>query len=175
MKICSKCHKQKNNSEFYKDRNRKGGLTSWCKECQKKNYRDNIEEISKRVKKYYRNNIEKMREYGRKYAREHKTERRVYLSRPDIKEKTVKYQHDYYQNTMKAYRKTSKGLAKRREYHKKSMDKEMAWELMQKISNDNELDSKELRLAKRLIKRYKTNVDSSNDETYNIWVGLGEI
>ena len=34
MKICTKCHKEKESVEFYKNSNVKSGLTSWCKQCQ---------------------------------------------------------------------------------------------------------------------------------------------
>lgn len=33
MKTCPKCHIEKNESEFYKDRFRSGGLTVYCKSC----------------------------------------------------------------------------------------------------------------------------------------------
>jgi DNA-binding PadR family transcriptional regulator len=44
MKVCSKCGIEKDESEFYKDKNTKDGLFAFCKDCQKsylKNKRDN--------------------------------------------------------------------------------------------------------------------------------------
>lgn len=38
MKTCSKCNKNKESTEFYKNsKNKKTGLSTWCKECQKAN------------------------------------------------------------------------------------------------------------------------------------------
>lgn len=33
MKICTKCNVEKELSEFYKDKSKKDGLSSSCKEC----------------------------------------------------------------------------------------------------------------------------------------------
>ena len=35
MKICSECRVQKTDTEFFRDKNRKSGLTPSCKQCQK--------------------------------------------------------------------------------------------------------------------------------------------
>lgn len=51
-KICSKCGEEKLLNCFGKDKYSKDGLTSTCKECRKKYYRDNKETISRRSKKY---------------------------------------------------------------------------------------------------------------------------
>lgn len=34
-KICAKCKIEKNSEEFYKDKTKKSGLCSYCKECDK--------------------------------------------------------------------------------------------------------------------------------------------
>lgn len=48
MKTCSKCKQEKELSEFYKNKNRKDGYNTFCKECQK--------EYSKNNKNVYKNN-----------------------------------------------------------------------------------------------------------------------
>jgi len=49
MKVCSKCNKSKSSDEFYKNNsNKKDGLSTWCKKCQKKD-----------KKLHYENNREK--------------------------------------------------------------------------------------------------------------------
>lgn len=57
VKTCSKCKQSKPLSKFYKDRQKKNGLGSWCKECAKAQvqaYRLAHPEIIKaRKKKYY--------------------------------------------------------------------------------------------------------------------------
>lgn len=54
MKKCRKCEKNKDGSEFYKDRASSDGLTSSCKECQ-----------LKRSKNYYRKNREERKKVNR--------------------------------------------------------------------------------------------------------------
>lgn len=33
MKVCSRCNKEKDDSEFYQRKNRSSGITSMCKAC----------------------------------------------------------------------------------------------------------------------------------------------
>jgi hypothetical protein len=33
MKVCTKCHQEKDESQFHKDRTKKDGLHSWCNKC----------------------------------------------------------------------------------------------------------------------------------------------
>ena len=53
MKFCSICKKEKNDTDFYKAKNIKGGLRSACKECRKKYNR-----TPKEAKKWYDNHLE---------------------------------------------------------------------------------------------------------------------
>jgi hypothetical protein len=59
MKKCNKCGEVKNLGEFNKDKNKKDGLKSQCKACQKAYYEDNKEKINKRMKAYREDNKEK--------------------------------------------------------------------------------------------------------------------
>lgn len=45
MKTCTKCKKEKEFTEFYKDKRKKDGLRCWCKNCQ-------LEDNSKRESEY---------------------------------------------------------------------------------------------------------------------------
>ena len=68
MKICPKCKIKKSVKEFHKDKTRKDGLGSHCKECKKFYYQNggkqrshilyekNKEEINKKSKRRYHNN-----------------------------------------------------------------------------------------------------------------------
>lgn len=56
MKICSKCNKELNEQEFYKDKRAKDGLTVRCKLCIKKYYEDNKVAITVTGKEYRRSN-----------------------------------------------------------------------------------------------------------------------
>jgi len=52
MKKCVKCKQEKPFSEFNKDKQKKSGFYSYCKECRNQFYQDNIESIKKREKQY---------------------------------------------------------------------------------------------------------------------------
>jgi hypothetical protein len=52
MKLCSKCKKQKDESEFYKKRKNKEVLSFWCKGCMRANTRERYEQKKGSVKKY---------------------------------------------------------------------------------------------------------------------------
>ena len=52
MKLCSKCKKRKDESEFGKDRSRKDRLSLWCKDCWQANARERYEKKRGSVKKY---------------------------------------------------------------------------------------------------------------------------
>lgn len=66
-KKCPKCEKEKLAKEFYKDRNKKIGLTFLCKDCCKiknaKTYRKYKEKIAQNKKSYYKKNRNKIRRY----------------------------------------------------------------------------------------------------------------
>ena len=68
MKVCSKCKEDKELSECYKDKSKKGGHISNCKCCRKK-YRDDNKD---KMKEYFLNNKEKLKEYNKKYHTENK-------------------------------------------------------------------------------------------------------
>ena len=109
FKKCSKCGRWLVASKvnFNKDKSKKYGLTSWCKECRnvkgKKYYMDNKEKIAKRDKKYYKENKEKIAKRSKNYYEENK-------------EYYVEYYKQYYQenkedilNHAKKYYKTPQG------------------------------------------------------------------
>lgn len=65
LKTCTKCHKELDVSEFYKNKNKKDGLDSWCKYC-----------TSANRTKYYQNKSN--REYKRKWDREYYKKNKTY-------------------------------------------------------------------------------------------------
>lgn len=58
MKTCSKCKSSKSLSSFNKNKGRKDGLQSYCRDCEKK-----------RKKDYYSKNKDKFLSYNRKHKR----------------------------------------------------------------------------------------------------------
>ncbi len=113
-KVCFKCKSEKNQSDFHKDKNRKDGLFSYCKNCvlekQKKYNIDNrlkIKEyrtvynnenavvIAKNIKRYYNENRSKILKQCKNY-------REINI------QKTKENQKKYYEtNKEKIIRKTS--------------------------------------------------------------------
>ncbi|HLR58901.1 MAG TPA: hypothetical protein VK094_00285 [Pseudogracilibacillus sp.] len=112
-KKCSKCEETKNLDEFNKNKNRKDGHESQCRECRKeykRKYR-NSEHGRIKNKEYYWKNVERERErlrkrsgtesyleYQRKYRQENKTKVREYKRKWD-KENEILYKlknHTYF-------------------------------------------------------------------------------
>jgi len=54
MRRCSKCKKQKDESEFGKSRTRKDKMRLWCKECEREYARKHYEKNKGAIKKYIR-------------------------------------------------------------------------------------------------------------------------
>lgn len=52
MIICTKCNKEKPNSDFHKDSRKRNGFCSWCKSCKTGHYHTGKEEyLNKRKEK----------------------------------------------------------------------------------------------------------------------------
>lgn len=64
-KVCSKCGKEKNVSEFYKKSDANDGLQCWCKSC---HATSNNESKLKRLTKQYNAYIERLRYYKNKHG-----------------------------------------------------------------------------------------------------------
>ena len=80
-KTCPKCEKIKMISNFYKDKTKKCGYGSWCKECDRE-YHHSHREKGRIVKKKYRQSnkkeiLERVKEYRKKYPEREKA--RSYL------------------------------------------------------------------------------------------------
>ncbi len=75
-KICSKCKKEKDLSEFIKCKGYKDGHINWCRNCtninSKKWYKNNKIKALKTRKKYKQNNKEKIKKDQRKYHQKNK-------------------------------------------------------------------------------------------------------
>ena len=78
MKKCSKCQQTKSTSEFNKNRSKKDGYATECKECSVENYRkwrknnpEKLRELRKEHdKKYYENNKDRKREWNTAYKKQ---------------------------------------------------------------------------------------------------------
>lgn len=72
MKTCSKCKKEKELAEFYKDKGKKDGLKSWCKECHLEDSRKRESKYNETRRKYREEHQEEYRKKKREYYKENK-------------------------------------------------------------------------------------------------------
>jgi hypothetical protein len=73
-KVCCKCKKEKNNSEFNKSTRNKSSLRGECKSCQKKYYNQNSEKLKKRRKERYSENTTEELDKNKIYYNKNKKE-----------------------------------------------------------------------------------------------------
>lgn len=71
MKRCSRCLKDKDESEFYKTRWIRGGLIEWCRDCRREygaQYREeNREQIAQKKREWAARNKDKIRQKNLEY------------------------------------------------------------------------------------------------------------
>lgn len=114
-KTCSKCGKELPISEFYKNKNKKDGLSSYCKECNKQYYNDNSEYFKQYRKQYiidnseyhkqwYRNNIDHVKEYMKEYTKANSEHIKEYIkaNSEHIKQHRKQYYKQRY-STLEGY------------------------------------------------------------------------
>lgn len=112
-KVCKCCDKRKRVSSFYKSTVYKQGYDLYCKSCRNdkcKQYRDeNLYDYQSKERKLRKKNYEKVKSYHQEY-----------YSRPEIIEKTRKYQKKYKKknkNKLKKY--VQKYVQENKEYLRK--------------------------------------------------------
>lgn len=70
-KVCSRCKEEKSLSKFYKDKSKKSGVVSWCKECRSKKHKEwrknNPEKVKEINKRFREKNLHYHKEYRMKY------------------------------------------------------------------------------------------------------------
>lgn len=82
MKTCNNCKELKNVSEFNKDKSKKDGLHTFCKNCRRKKNREyaakNREAAQKRAKEWYANNKERANKSSKKWREANKEKMKAY-------------------------------------------------------------------------------------------------
>jgi hypothetical protein len=134
-KKCSKCHIEKDVSEFNKQTHSKYGFKSECRECQHLKYLANRDAIIAAVKKYDSEHKEQRKENVRRYGEFHREERKLYNREYRIKNynERVRKDREYYAThrdraleTVKKYSKTPQGklVAAKTRHNRQSRNKE---------------------------------------------------
>ena len=100
MKKCTKCKLDKEITEFSKDKTRKDGLFSSCKECHKEYRKENKDKINKYQK-----------EYQKEYRKENKNKIKEYYK------KNKEHKKEYYKKNK------DKIIERKKEYQKENKDK----------------------------------------------------
>lgn len=76
-KICKKCGRELPISEFHKNKSKKDGYSSWCKECNKEHEKKRRADNPKYFKQWYEENreasLERMKEYNKQYRKTFKS------------------------------------------------------------------------------------------------------
>lgn len=98
MKVCSKCKQEKDEGGFHKDKSKKDGLFSSCRECEKRFHAANESGIKERNKKYREENKTKIKEGQKKWREENK----------EILKQKKKHYRENYQDKIKESRKKYK-------------------------------------------------------------------
>ena len=138
-KLCRICNTEKLTSEFNKHSNKKDGLQTLCRECQKQYRIDNQERLKHQSKEYRERNKDKIKESKQKYYFEnvHEISRKNKIYRENNRENLLLKKRDYYYKTRHI------SLKKRREdvkhnkekwsaYYKNQYKKHRARNLLQK-------------------------------------------
>ena len=100
IKKCKRCHQEKEESEFGKDKNTKSGLRIYCKDCNReldrKNYKRNKQKILDRGKEYRKNNPELVKANWKKWSAKNKDKRKEYMKnyRSSEEYRLMKQKHD---------------------------------------------------------------------------------
>lgn len=106
MKLCPRCNKEKENSEFYKDKHKPSGLFSRCKICCKEDIILNKDKISFRHKRYYNLNKNKIKNKHKEYY--YKNKERVLFKHEEWKNSNKEYNLSWNKKYSRDYYKTHK-------------------------------------------------------------------
>lgn len=159
IKTCTKCGVSKTLDEFNRYKNSKDGRYPQCKECKRKYYLDNKEEISDKAKEhyqkhreerikqrmvYYHNNKEETLEKNKEYYRNNKEKIATCTKeyREKNKEKIAEQKKEFYQNNKEGI------LKKASEYYLDNKD-----EIGEKVKNYVKTDAGKISVSKTQAKR----------------------
>ena len=100
-KVCKKCLIEKPLTCFYKQKRNKDGYWNSCSDCDKKKYRENVEERKNKISEYRKNNQEKVKESKKKYYYENREKilkQKQDYGKKNIEKRRVYLYHRYHNN-----------------------------------------------------------------------------
>jgi len=163
-KVCSKCNEEKKVCEFYKDKQKKDGLTSTCKICKNnilKIYKEqNPDKVKESKQKEYLKNIEKYRNQNKKWKNENPDYMIKYLKNyyDENKQQLLEKQKKYYESNKNSI------LKKCQEYVNKNCEKTS--------KNQKEYRDKNKERLQKYINQYRKK-RRQTDVIFNLRENLG--
>lgn len=160
-KRCSKCRKEKLNTEFGNVKNNSSRLNCYCKKCANENSKEwvknNPDKRKESSNKYYHNNKDKQLEYNKEYRLKNIEKRRKYererAKRPEVRKRLYEYAKKWKLNNKERYAKAHRKRNKR--YYEKNKDKIRAGQLDWERRNRDKTREK---ARKRRARIYKTRI-----------------
>ena len=90
---CCTCHKVKVVSEFSKNKSKKDGVNTVCKDCDNKRSKEYYNQNANKIAEYYQQNKDKVAEYKKEYYNQNKDKIAEYYQQN--KDKRKEYQSEY--------------------------------------------------------------------------------
>lgn len=188
MKICKKCHIEKNIDNFYKSKSTKDGFRGTCIDCHNLYYTDNRDKIINRVKKHKSENSEHYKEYLKEYYSNNKElikeNRNIYIeNNKDKISESQKAWRTENKDLISEYRKRNieKRRKNRREYEKKKKSEDPLYRITCSIrtlismsirKNGFSKKSKTSNILGCSFIEFKIHIESQFDENMN-WDNYG--
>ena len=99
---CSKCHEIKEVSEFIKNKSRKDGVGTFCKECMKEYGTEYYKQNADKKKEYYKQNADKKKEYDVEYYKQNADKRKKQMAEyhKQNADKIKEYDVEYYKQNI---------------------------------------------------------------------------
>jgi len=178
MKQCSKCKEWKSLDKFSNCKTVKDGKQCKCKECMKRYYIDNKEEIDKHHKQYYIDNKDEINEHNKQnyidnkdeitkqhkqYYEVHKDEITEYYKQyyKDHKDKIIEYNKQWYED--------NKGeiLKHQKQYYLDNSEEIAKYQKQYRQTPEGKLADKNSKHKRRLIKLGTDSKDKTTIEEWN--------
>jgi len=175
MKMCSKCNEEKELSEFFKNKSRKGGYDNQCKCCTKNRKKNYYKENKDKFKNYREANKDRINEYTIKYYKENKVllNSKSKKYREDNPAKILEINNKYYKENRDYIRK------QHNEYIKNRRDYEPSYKLKHNIKSSirNSMKRKGYKKKSRTYEILGCSFEEFmiylNDNPYNFLYGDG--
>ena len=156
MKICSRCKKQKEDSEFYVFKRSSDGLSSWCKQCQH-NYDKDRSKTPERIE-YRKVYVETHKEQTKLYNETHKEQTKLWYK--NNKERKLALSRIWRDNNREHYLELGRVYAASHKEERKKYKKKY----YQEYKEQQQLSSREYRrknkevINKKARQKYATDV-----------------